>query len=161
MNKKRECQPCTACCDGWVQMVINGVAVYPGKPCPHSTDKGCDNYANRPVDPCSNFKCGWIVENSPLPDWMRPDEGKVIVIFNKLQWNGYPVDVAVPVGEKIPPKSLDWFKKFSEEYMRPLIYMEQVIKSGELQKQQETIGYGPPEFLRDLVQWKEEGINLW
>jgi hypothetical protein len=92
-------------------MVIDGVQVYPGRPCPHSTAKGCDIYENRPIDPCANFYCGWIVPNSPLPEWMKPNNGKVIVIFNKLQWNGIPVDLAVPVGKRIPPRSLEWLKK--------------------------------------------------
>ena len=50
---------------------------------------------------CINFNCGWVVGESPLPDWMKPDNAKVIVIFNKITWHGLPVDVAVPVGRKI------------------------------------------------------------
>ena len=89
----RQCQPCTACCDGWVQMTINGHPVYPGHPCPHSTGRGCDDYANRPRDPCINFNCGWVVAGSPLPDWMKPEHAKVIVVFNKTTWRDLPVDV--------------------------------------------------------------------
>jgi hypothetical protein len=36
----RQCQPCTACCDGWVQITVKGCEAYPGHPCPHSTGKG-------------------------------------------------------------------------------------------------------------------------
>ena len=163
MKKKstRECQPCTACCDGWVQMVIGDVPVYPGHPCPHSTGKGCDDYENRPKDPCVTFNCGWIVRNSPLPDWMKPSSGKVIVIFNKLTWNGYPVDLAVPVGRRIPPRCLEWLRRFSAQYGRPLIYTEQIVESGQFQRQQEIFGYGPPAFQQDLVRWQREGKKLW
>ena len=90
-----------------MQVVIGGVPVYPGSPCPHSTGSGCDDYVNRPKDPCDNFNCGWILDDSPLPEWMKPNKAKVIVIFNKLNWNGLPVDLAVPVGRRIPPRSLD------------------------------------------------------
>ncbi len=53
MSKQKtcDCQPCTACCDGWLQIVVEGQPVYPGKPCHHSTGSGCNDYANRPEDP--------------------------------------------------------------------------------------------------------------
>jgi len=157
----RKCQPCTGCCDGWVQIVINGVEVSPGRPCPHSTGKGCDDYENRPVDPCDNFNCGWIIPNSPLPEWMKPNNGKVIVFFNKLQWNGVPVDLAVPVGKKIPPRSLEWLKRFSEKNMRLLIYTEQILEDGQFQKQQQIMAYGPSTFQQDMLRWQQEGKKLW
>ena len=162
MNKrKRSLQPCSGCCDGWVQMVIDKVPVYPGSPCPHSTGKGCDDYENRPVDPCVNFHCGWIVPNSPLPEWMKPNSGKVIVIFDKFKWNGLPVDLAVPVGERIPPRSLEWLKKFAEEHIRPLIFAEQIVINGRFQKQQTIMGHGPPAFQQDLLGWQREGKKSW
>jgi hypothetical protein len=142
-------------------MVINGVDVYPGHPCPHSTGKGCDDYENRPVDPCDNFNCGWIIPDSPLPDWMKPNNGKVIVVFNKFQWNGVPVDLAVPVGKRIPPRSLNWLQKFSEQHMRPLIYTEQIVEDGEFQKQQLMIAYGPPAFQQYMELRQKEGRPLW
>jgi hypothetical protein len=142
-------------------MVIDGVPVYPGQPCPHSTGKGCDIYENRPIDPCANFNCGWIIPNSPLPEWMKPSNGKVIVIFNKLQWNGIPVDLAVPVGKRIPPRSLEWLKKFAEEHTRPLIYTEQIVEDGKFQKQQNIMAHGPPGFQQNLVRWQQEGKKLW
>lgn len=142
-------------------MVIDENPVYPGHPCPHSTGKGCDNYENRPVDPCVNFKCGWIIPNSPLPDWMKPSNAKVIVIFNKLQWNGAPVDLAVPVGKRIPPRSLAWLKTFAEQHRRPLIYTEQIVEDGKFQKQQNIMGHGPSAFQQELLRWQQEGKNLW
>ncbi len=160
-KQTRKCQPCTGCCDGWVQMVIKGDPVYPGHPCPHSTGEGCNDYENRPVDPCDTFSCGWITPNSPLPEWMKPSNGKVIIIFNKLVWNGIPVDLAVPVGKKIPPRSLNWLKQFSQKQMRPLIYTEQIVVNGEFQKQQQILAYGPPAFQQDMAQWQKEGRKLW
>ncbi len=157
----RECQPCTACCDGWVQMVIEGVAVYPGSPCPHSTGEGCDNYANRPRDPCDNFNCGWIVPDSPLPDWMKPNEGRVIVILSKLSWNSVSVDLAVPVGRRIPQHSLQWLQEFSESQRRPLIYTEQIVEANKFQKQQQVFAHGPAEFQQEVMRCQQAGIKLW
>jgi hypothetical protein len=142
-------------------MVIDGVDVYPGSPCPHSTGEGCDNYANRPRDPCDNFNCGWIVPDSPLPDWMKPNEGRVIVILNKLAWNGVPVDLAVPVGRSIPPRSLQWLQQFSEKQRRPLIYTEQIVEANKFQKQQQLFAHGPPEFQQEIMRCQQAGIKLW
>lgn len=161
MAKIRTCQPCTACCDGWVQMTIHGVEVYPGSPCPHSTGKGCNDYANRPVDPCHHFVCGWIIPNSPLPDWLKPNEAKVMVLLDKLRWRGLPVDVAIPVGKRIPPRALNWLKQFAEQHGRPLLYTEQVVVAGKLQKEQQTIAYGPPEFQHEVAAKIAQGQRLW
>lgn len=142
-------------------MVIDGAEVYPGHPCPHSSGAGCKIYDNRPVDPCINFNCGWIVPDSPLPDWLKPSNAKVIVIFNKLQWNGIPVDLAVPVGKRIPPRSLEWLKKFSDNYKRPLIYTEQIVENGEFQKQQQFYAYGPVAFQQEMARRQQEVGKLW
>lgn len=160
-RNKRQCQPCTGCCDGWVQMNIRGHDVYPGCPCPHSTGSGCDDYENRPIDPCDNFMCGWIIDDSPLPEWMKPSNARVIVIFNKMNWRGYPVDLAVPMGKKIPPRALNWLKSFAEQQGRPLLYMEQIEINGKFQKQQELLAYGPVEFQQEILQRHRDGGKLW
>ena len=163
MAKKpvRECQPCTACCDGWVQMRIGEAYVYPGAPCPHSTGGGCDDYENRPTNPCRNFNCGWVIEGSPLPEWFKPDNAKVIVIFDKIRWQGLPVDVAVPVGKRIPPRALHWLQDFAEQQGRPLLYAEQYLIDGVMQAQQNYLGYGPPAFQQWLQQRQSRGEKLW
>jgi hypothetical protein len=142
-------------------MNIKGADVYPGCACPHSTGKGCNDYANRPVDPCDNFNCGWVIPNSPLPAWMKPNEAKVMVLFNKLQWQGLPVDLAVPVGKRIPPRALNWLKQFAEQQGRPLVYTEQSVVDGKFQKDQQTIAYGPPEFQQEIAAKIAQGQRLW
>jgi hypothetical protein len=156
----RECQPCTACCDGWLQINVNGVPVYPGKPCPHSTGSGCNDYANRPVDPCVHFICGWRMDGSPLPDWMKPSNAKVIVLFNQHVWRGRPVDVAVPVGRRIPPRALQWLRQFAEANNRMLIYSEQIVENGVYTKQQIFSGFGPPEFQQEMAERATRGETL-
>lgn len=142
-------------------MVIQGVRVYPGHPCPHSTGAGCDDYTNRPLDPCHQFNCGWIIEGSPLPEWMKPNNARVIVLFDKLTWNGLPVDLAVPVGKRIPPRALGWLQDFSRKHGRPLIYTEQVLQGGQFQPEQQVFGYGPPEFQQEVLSRMQAGIRLW
>lgn len=159
--KNRQCMPCTACCDGWVMMKINGVEVYPSHPCPHSTGTGCNAYESRPIDPCINFNCGWIIDGSPLPDWMKPNNARVIVIFSKLTWKGFPVDLAVPVGRRIPPRALNWLQQFAASNSRPMIYAEQILDDGRFIKQQQLAGYGPPLFQQELAKAISEGKKLW
>ena len=156
----RECQPCTGCCDGWLQININGVAVFPGRPCPHSTGSGCNDYANRPVDPCRQFICGWRMDGSPLPEWMKPNNSKVIVLFNQHTWRGLPVDVAVPVGRRIPPRALQWLQAFAEKNNRMLLHSEQIVENGAYTRQQAVSAYGPPEFQQEMAELASRGEKL-
>ena len=157
---ERECQPCTACCDGWLQIHVKGVPVYPGRPCPHSTGSGCNDYANRPVDPCVHFICGWRMDRSPLPDWMKPNNAKVIVLFNQDRWRGLPVDVAVPVGRRIPPRALNWLKQFAETNNRILMYSEQIVDNGVFTKQQSVAAFGPAEFQQAMAEQAQRGTPV-
>lgn len=156
----RSCQPCTACCDGWLQIRVNGVPVHPGRPCPYSTGSGCSNYENRPVDPCVRFICGWRQEGSPLPEWMKPNNSKVIVLFDQAQWRGMPVDVAVPVGRRIPPRALNWLRQFAQQQNRALLYSEQVVEDGEYTNQQAFSAFGPPEFQQEMAARAARGEQL-
>ncbi len=156
----RECRPCTACCDGWLQIRVNGVPVFPGRPCPHSTGSGCNDYEHRPVDPCVRFICGWRMDGSPLPDWMKPHNSKVIVLFDQQTWRGYPVDVAVPVGRRIPPRALKWLQQFAEKNNRMLLYSEQIVENGVYTKQQSAFAFGPPEFQQEVAERANRGEKL-
>jgi hypothetical protein len=154
---QRECQPCTACCDGWLQIVVKGTPVYPGKPCPHSTGTGCNDYANRPLDPCVHFICGWRMDGSPLPEWMKPNNSKAIVLFNQSSWRGLPVDVAVPVGRRIPPRTLNWLREFAENHNRMLLYSEQIMDNGVYTREQSVTAFGPPEFQQEMAERHARG----
>jgi hypothetical protein len=92
---------------------------------------------------------------------MKPSSARVIVILNQLNWNGRPVDLAVPMGRRISPRALDWLKRFSERQLRPLIYTEQILDGGRFSREQQVFGYGPPEFQQDLLRWQREGKRLW
>ncbi len=142
-------------------MRINGVAVFPGRPCPHSTGKGCNDYEHRPVDPCVRFICGWRRDDSPLPDWMKPNNAKVIVLHDQSVWRGVPVDVAVPVGKRIPQRALNWLMQFAQDNGRVLLYSEQIEKDGVFTGKQRVAAYGPPDFQREMADRLAQGdVNL-
>lgn len=157
----RECQPCTACCDGWVQIKVKGCEAYPGKPCPHSTGSGCDDYDNRPVNPCRQFECAWVKSDSALPESFRPDQCGALVIDHVLTWQGLEVDLAVPVGREIPEETLMWLMKYAEKTMRPLIYQQQDPQSKQLEKTPLTLAYGPPAFQQWVLAQQKLGKKLW
>ncbi len=160
-NVERQCMPCTACCDGWVRMTVYGHEIYPGKPCPFSTGESCQIYPRRPTDPCINFNCAWIIADSPLPDWFRPDKAKTIVLHDMLVWNGLSVDVAVPVGKRIPGRALNWLKQRSMRAQRPLIYTEQVLTPEGMQKDQQVYAFGNEAFQHDIADAVSSGKRLW
>lgn len=145
---QRECLPCNACCQGWLSADVLGHHLRAGHPCPHSTAKGCGIYASRPADPCRSFVCSWLVEGSPLPDWMRPDASGAIVLLS-LWWEDEFVISAVPVGRAIPERTLSWLKAYALEHQRSMIFYERIEANGTFAGLR-RYGYGPPAF-RDKV----------
>jgi len=147
----RQCEACTACCDGWLKIAVYGHAVYPGKPCPFSSEHHCTIYDTRPQDPCRAFVCGWLARASPLPDWMRPDRAGVILLAASFTWRGLPVDVAVPVGDGPSPQALEWLTGFATSKGRPLLY-----RIGE-----EWYAFGPPAFQTEMHERIGRGEQPW
>jgi hypothetical protein len=148
-KRTRACDGCTACCDGWLKIEIDGAPVYPGKPCPHSTGAGCRIYESRPDDPCRNFICGWLEEGSSFPEDFRPDRLGVIVL--RARWRGRTVFALVPAGRDPDAALVEWMTAFSNANGTPLLY----------QVQGEWYGHGPAELHRDLLAKKERGELLW
>jgi hypothetical protein len=97
------------------------------------------------------FECGWKKADSPLPQWMKPSNAKVIVLFDQYNWRGMPVDVAVPVGRRIPPRALTWLKRFAEMHGRPLLYAEQIVEEGNYTVKQSVVAHGPVEFRQEFA----------
>jgi hypothetical protein len=148
----RQCGSCTACCDGWLKTEVNGELVDVGRPCRHSTGSGCAIYETRPQFPCREFDCGWIRPDSTLPDWMRPNECGAIV-FLWFDWQHQKVINAVPVGDKIPKKTLDWLMAHAREQKRPLMFVEHIRKNNKYVGARWK-GFGPPAFVKQVEQIK-------
>jgi len=146
--KGRECLPCTTCCHGWLYAEVLGNVLQHGHGCPHCIPEGCGVYDIRPNEPCRTYQCSWLVENSPLPDWMRPDLSGVIVLLN-VDWQGRKVITAIPAGQTIPEKSLEWLKSYASQHKRPLLYYERISENGEFTGLR-RFAFGPPE-LRSLA----------
>jgi hypothetical protein len=147
----RHCGTCTACCDGWLKIKVRGHDVHPGKPCPFSSGHHCTIYETRPRDPCGAFMCGWLAGNSPLPDWMRPDKAKVILLPANFNWRGRRVDVAVPVDDGPTTEALEWLKAFSTTNGRPLLY--RILE--------DWYAFGPPDFQTEMRDRIGRGEQIW
>jgi len=141
---KRQCYPCTACCEGWLATDSNGIKMQPFNPCRHCTNEGCAIYEDRPVDPCVGFNCSWLLDQSPLPEHMQPSECGAIVMLNR-EWQDRKVVYAHPTGEKIPEETLKWLMNFSVEHSIPLIFYQNLLKNGQFIGMK-RFGYGPPSF---------------
>jgi hypothetical protein len=100
------------------------------------------------------------MDASPLPDWFKPNNAKVVVLFNQHTWRGMPVDVAVPVGRRIPPRALTWLQQFAERHNRLLLYSEQIVENGKFTLQQNVGAYGPPDFQRDMAERAARGDSV-
>jgi hypothetical protein len=147
----RSCAECTACCDGWLKINVRGQDVFPGNPCRFSFAHKCSIYDDRPVDPCQQFVCGWLADKSPLPEWMRPDKAKLILLPASFQWRGIPVHVAVAVGARAKEKAIDWLRGFCLKSRRPLVF----------QMDGEWIAYGPPQFQAEMAERLAAGDRPW
>ena len=139
---QRQCLPCTTCCQGWLYAEVLGNVLRAGHGCPHSKPEGCGVYETRPETPCRTYVCSWVVADSPLPDWMRPDLSGVIVLLNAT-WEDTRVITAIPAGQTIPEASLAWLKNYAQTHRRPLIYYERTLQDGEYSGLK-RFGFGPP-----------------
>lgn len=145
----RQCGECTACCEGWAAGEIRGHVMSPGHPC-HFLGKGkCTIYAERPVSPCRNFVCGWLGDPAAFPDDFRPDRLGVIVIT--IRWRDTPAYLLLSAGREPDEKLLEWMRAFSLRTRRPFFY----------EHGGEKLGFGPPEFQRDMLARLERGEAMW
>ena len=151
--------PCHACCQGWLTGEVLGHQLRAGHPCPHASAQGCGVYETRPQVPCRSFICSWLVEGSPLPDWMRPDLSGVIVLLS-LPWEGEKVISAVPVGQAIPERSLNWLKDYAQEHRRPLVLYERTVDDDGNYVGLKRLGFGPPAFREKAARLQASEADL-
>jgi hypothetical protein len=79
---------------------------------------------------------------------MRPDQCGAIVLLNQ-PWNDIRVVFAVPVGETIPDRTLNWLKAYAVKYKRPLLY-HQRLREGTAFTGLKRFGFGPPNSEKQL-----------
>lgn len=146
---QRECGTCTACCEGWAAGNIRGHEMRVGLHCHFLVDKQCTIYAERPVSPCRNFVCGWLADDSPFPEQFRPDQIGVIII--RIRWRDQPAYLLLNAGREPDAALIGWMEAYAMRTNRPFFYS----LNGE------KIGYGPVEFLQEMMARMARGEAMW
>jgi hypothetical protein len=157
----RQCKPCTACCQGWLRIETPVAQATLGSPCSHCAKNGCGIYETRPVDPCQTFNCAWRKEGSSLADWMRPDQCKAIVMFDRLKWRGQPAIVAVAVGARIPLRTVTWLQQYAQLHAQPLLLEEYEQLQGSYTGRKRIVPIGTDEFIQAMMAGFRRGEQLW
>lgn len=104
----RECNECTACCEGWLSGEVKEIKFYSGKPCHFLKGKqqlnGCSIYDERPQS-CKDYKCEWL-SNPDIPEWMFPAISKTIL--TKKIAHGFEFYELIEAGQRMDPAVLSW-----------------------------------------------------
>jgi hypothetical protein len=147
----RSCLPCTACCEGWLDVQGPVANAKLGLACQHCSNAGCDIYASRPNHPCRDFACAWRQQDTPLPDDMRPDVCGAIVMFDHLTWLGEGVIVAVATGTDMPQATFDWLQGLAALWQKNLLTLEFEQDSNGYTGGYQLRMLGPEAFKQDMV----------
>ncbi len=145
----RECGNCTACCEGWLECTVLGQEIVPGSPCRYIHEGHCSNYEQRPVSPCRDFVCAWVLADSPFPDSFRPNQLGVIIV--RISWRDQPAYLLRSAGRDPSAELLEWMQRFSIRTGRPFFY----------EIAGEKLGFGPPLFQQDMLKRAQRGEPMW
>lgn len=132
----RQCDGCTACCQGWLHGTAHGQMFQPGRPCHFKSATGCTIYESRPDNPCKSFTCMWLQDIS-IPEWMKPNLCDVLI--TKGSWSGGECIQVFEMGKKIDSIVLNWL--FGYHYASGMPLRIQVAGGWN--------NYGPKEFLQE------------
>jgi hypothetical protein len=124
MNRSntRQCGECHACCNGWLGATINGHVMKSGTPCFFLDNHQCSIYPNRPKNPCQDYWCAWIQDDS-IPDWVKPNSSNVIISLKKHPADDTLVYYEVTAaGNEIPPAILTWLIEWSSQQNKNIVY---------------------------------------
>ena len=147
ISSDRNCNGCTACCDGWLNGKVNEHYFYPGKKCYYVTDNGCSIYNTRPEMPCKIFRCGWLIDKE-VPDWMKPSAVQAIILSTEQTNKGTTLEI------------IAWFKQ---------LYNQGKIKKRQNQSEEEFLleiketikKYGKYLLLLELKDIPENYLNYY
>lgn len=135
----RNCDGCTACCEGWLQGEAYGLKFGKENACPFLTNLRCSIHCVRP-QVCKNFYCGWIQEL--FPEWMRPDKSKVLISVEN--WSQGQCLRCIEMGQPISEEALDEIKKFCSKNNCPYI----------IQGKENVSYFGSEKFIQEKNQIK-------
>ena len=120
VSDQRNCNGCTACCEGWLAGEAYGYGFWPGRKCHFLGDKSCTIYEQRPDYPCKQFKCEWLA-NKDFPEWLKPNLSKVIIYEREIKEHKYWE--VVETGEKMDATILSWiFMQYVDGYVTNIHY---------------------------------------
>jgi hypothetical protein len=123
--------------------------MFAGQPCHFLSEGACTIYEERPQSPCRNFVCGWLAPGSPLPEEFRPDRIGVIVV--PTRWRSTIAYILLSAGRDPGDDLLAWMRSHSLATGRPFFF----------QQNGERFGFGPNEFLQEMMAKVRRGERLW
>jgi hypothetical protein len=109
----RTCGECAKCCEGWLSGSAHGHAFAPGRPC-FFLEKTCSIYADRPVDPCRNYRCAWLSEET-FPMWMKPSLANLIITRKDDDGDGSPYYIVDRAGDTFDVRAWNWLVTWAKE----------------------------------------------
>lgn len=110
----RQCDGCTACCEGWLTADIYGFKMYPGRKCHFVKTGGCSIYERRPKEICVTYLCAWRTD-SRIPEWMKPSEAKTISTWRYVEEIEEHYLHVIEAGEKLRVEVLSWLMAFHRD----------------------------------------------
>jgi hypothetical protein len=108
---ERRCGECNRCCEGWLRGSVYGHEFSPGTPC-FFMEKTCTIYADRPIDPCRNYRCAWLAEDI-FPMWMKPHLSNLIITKRNDDRTRLPYYVVDVAGAAVDPRAVNWLETWS------------------------------------------------
>ena len=151
--KRRSCDSCTRCCEGYLIGSVNGKSFFRGNPCHFlEVNKGCTIHSSRPENPCKIFKCEWLV-NDDIPYWMKPD--KINAIIRWLDIDGCKALKIIEAGSTLRSDVLTYMIIYAMKNQVNLIWEvdggTNYFGSNEfIAKMDKMTSSGPPEDLSSL-----------
>lgn len=143
-KEDRTCGDCTACCLGWLSGKAYDKEFYPGNPCFYVCKTGCSIYENRPHDPCVTYKCSWILNPDEFPEWMQPNQSKVIPTTRSwfdVDGNENEYIEFISTGELMSVTTYHWIMKFHFRTKVPVT----------VQVESDFGIYGPEDFVQFIL----------
>ena len=156
-----ECGECTACCEGWLITNTDLIQMYPGCPCDHLKNTVCDIYVDRPENPCRIFNCSWVMAGSTMPEWLKPNNSKAIIVKGAINWQGNYFDLVVPVGRRVPQRTLNWLNENSKQTHVPYIYAEHQVINKQFTGANTIKIHALDPLKGNLQKWLDAGNTLW
>jgi hypothetical protein len=109
----RSCGECAKCCEGWLSGAVYGHSFSPGRPC-FFLEKTCSIYADRPLDPCRNYKCAWLSADT-FPMWLKPSLANLVISNRNDEERGVRYYIVDQAGDTFDQRALNWVTQWATD----------------------------------------------